>query len=229
MYISGSNTRTLQKTVGLNTGATNDGSGNVGTVASIIGWATHRGSGNASYTYGGYMGAEALGGTNTELAGIYSDTYASGSTVTDWYGIKIDMAKSAGTVTNRYALYLGNPSGTTTSDDFGIYQSGLQPNSFGGQIYSRSNLEATNTVDWNKGNIQYTNNSCGAFTFNNIKDGGSYTFVVKGGTAATCSFTGGGLTYKWVTASANTVAGKHTVYTFFRAGTDVYISWVTGI
>jgi len=99
-----------------------------------------------------------------------------------------------------------------------------------GDIVSNSNLvTSTTSVDWRNGNTQYTNNNCGNFTFNNVRDGGNYTFVVKGATSATCTFSSAGLTYRWVTPSANTTPSKHTVYTFFRAGDDVYVSWVTGL
>jgi hypothetical protein len=99
-----------------------------------------------------------------------------------------------------------------------------------GQIRSRTNdATGTTTVDWNSGNIQYTTDSCQAYTFNNLVDGGSYTFVVKGGTSAQCTFSTATLTYHYTPTNAPTNAGTHTVYTLFRAGSDVYVSWTTGL
>ncbi|MBI5745328.1 MAG: hypothetical protein HY952_12365, partial [Elusimicrobia bacterium] len=43
--------------------------------------------------------------------------------------------------------------------------------------------------DFSQGNIQYTSNSCGTFTFYNMKDGTTYMFVVKGLATGTCAFT----------------------------------------
>jgi hypothetical protein len=99
-----------------------------------------------------------------------------------------------------------------------------------GQIRSRTNdATGTTTVDWNSGNIQYTTDSCQAYTFNNLVDGGSYTFVVKGATSAQCLFSSTGLTYHYTPTNAPTNAGTHSVYTLFRAGSDVYVSWTTGL
>lgn len=106
-----------------------------------------------------------------------------------------------------------------------------------GAVRSRSVAVATTvtSIDWSAGNIQYTPDSCGAFTFNNIADGAAYTFVVKGATSATCTFTlysgngSGALTAHFTPANAATTAATHTAYTFFRAGNDVYISWTSGL
>jgi hypothetical protein len=92
----------------------------------------------------------------------------------------------------------------------------------------------TTTVDYSVGNIQYTTLSCQAFQLNNLKDGGSYTFVVQGGTSATCSFTAytgvgtGALTVHMPLNHAATIAAKHTIYSFMVAGSHVYFSWIPG-
>ena len=65
-----------------------------------------------------------------------------------------------------------------------------------------------------------------------MKDGGSYTFAVKGATSATCSFTAfsdagvTGLTVHMPSDHAATTAAKHTLYSFLVMGTDVYITWL---
>jgi hypothetical protein len=99
-----------------------------------------------------------------------------------------------------------------------------------GQIHSNPmNVTGTAAVDWNNGNIQYTSDSCQAYSFANVKDGGSYTFAVKGATPAMCTFSSAGLTFHYTPTNGNTNASTHTVYTFFRAGADVYVTWVTGL
>ena len=99
-----------------------------------------------------------------------------------------------------------------------------------GQIRSRvfDNTSLT-TIDWNKGNIQYTTDSCQAYAFTNVMDGGSYTFTVKGATSAQCTFSQSGLTFHYTPSNGVTNASTHTIYTLFRAGSDVYVSWVTGL
>ncbi len=97
-----------------------------------------------------------------------------------------------------------------------------------------STLNGTATVDFSVGNIQHTTSSCGAFNFWNLKDGGTYMFVVKGTTSATCSFTaysdGGttGLTVHLPPGHGATTTGGHTLYNIAVSGGDVYIAWTPG-
>jgi len=90
------------------------------------------------------------------------------------------------------------------------------------------------TIDFSTGNLQYTSNDCGAFQFNNMKDGGNYTFAVKGTNSTTCSFTAysdagiSSLTVHLPPDHAATTATKHTIYSLVVIGADVYISWIPG-
>ena len=67
-----------------------------------------------------------------------------------------------------------------------------------------------------------------------MKDGGSYMFVVKGTTAATCSFTAftdagtTALTVHMPPDNGATVATKHTVFNMTVVGGDVYVAWTPG-
>jgi hypothetical protein len=100
---------------------------------------------------------------------------------------------------------------------------------------SSSIVNSTATIDFLTGNIQQTASSCGAFILNNMKDGTSYTFAVKGGTSATCSFTAwsgagtGSLSVHMPTDHAATTASKHTLYSFLVIGADVYVNWNPGL
>lgn len=93
----------------------------------------------------------------------------------------------------------------------------------------------TSTVDFSTGNIQYTTSDCGAFTMNNMKSGGSYTFVVQGTGVGTCAFTAysgagtGALTEHYPVGHGATTNGTHTVYSAIVAGTHVYFSWLPGL
>lgn len=61
-----------------------------------------------------------------------------------------------------------------------------------------------------------------------MKDGGTYTLAVQGGTAGTSSFTQTGFTFKNIN-NGPTTASKHTLYTFIVMGTTVYYSMMTGL
>jgi hypothetical protein len=97
-----------------------------------------------------------------------------------------------------------------------------------------STSNATSTIDFLTGNIQYTTSNCGAFQFDNLKDGGTYAFIVKGSTAATCTFTAfsgagtGPLTVHMPPDNGNTIASKHTIFNLMVGGSDVYVAWTPG-
>jgi hypothetical protein len=98
-----------------------------------------------------------------------------------------------------------------------------------GDIVSQAHdLGSGTTVDWSNGNVQYTSANCGSFTFSNMQNGGAYTLAVKGGTSGTCSFSHTGLTFKMPSDHAASTASTHTLYTFLRAGSDVYVAWAPG-
>lgn len=91
------------------------------------------------------------------------------------------------------------------------------------------NAGSATTLDFNNGNMQYTTASCGAFTLNNLLDGGSYTIAVQGATAGTCTFSATGVsTWKFSPANGPTIASTHSVYSFVRMGSTVYVTWSTG-
>lgn len=95
-------------------------------------------------------------------------------------------------------------------------------------------VNASATVDFSTGNIQHTTSNCGAFNLWNMKDGGTYVFVVKGTTSGTCALTcysdGGttALTVHMPPGHGATTAGKHTLYNALVSGGDVYFTWIPG-
>lgn len=100
-----------------------------------------------------------------------------------------------------------------------------------GQIASSAyNNGGSLDFDFQRGNAQYSTSSCGASALTNMVDGGSYTIVIRGGTAATCSFTDvtGGRPFRYSPTNANTTAGRHTVYSMQVMGDIVYVSWISG-
>lgn len=97
-----------------------------------------------------------------------------------------------------------------------------------------ANPNATATVDFSGGNLQYTTNNCGTFALHNMKDGGSYSFAVQGGTSTTCifnAFSDAGstaLTMHLPQDHGPTQGSKHTIYTFMVMGTHAYAQWIPG-
>ncbi len=105
-----------------------------------------------------------------------------------------------------------------------------------GAVISKAaaNVAAATTIDFISGNLKYTTNDCGAFQFNNLKDGGSYSFAVQGTNSTLCSFTAfsdagsTALTVHMPPNHSSTTTGKHTLYSLLVMGTHVYIGWVGG-
>jgi len=96
-----------------------------------------------------------------------------------------------------------------------------------GAIVSKPyNAGSSTSIDWSRANMQYTTTSCSAFTFSNMVDGGSYTLAVQGSTSAVCSFSHSGLTFRLPPDHGATVASTHTLYSFVRMGTTVYVTWL---
>lgn len=93
---------------------------------------------------------------------------------------------------------------------------------------------ATSTIDFSTGNFQYTAAKCGNFQLNNLKDGGTYTFAVKGTTTGTCAFSAysdsgtTALTVHMPPSHGSTISGTMTIYSFAILGADLFISWAPG-
>lgn len=90
-------------------------------------------------------------------------------------------------------------------------------------------LGTNTTIDFSQSNLAGTTASAGAFVLTNIKDGGSYTLAVKGTISGTATFTAQGFTVHPAADNGPTLAGKHSLYNFIVIGTDVYVSWLTGL
>ncbi|MDR2622722.1 MAG: hypothetical protein LBC48_09140 [Dysgonamonadaceae bacterium] len=86
---------------------------------------------------------------------------------------------------------------------------------------------SSTTIDFSQSNLAYTTANAGAFTLNNLKDGGTYTLAVQGTASGTAAFTatkigGGNLTVKILNNKATT-SGKQTLYTIIVMGTTAYV------
>ena len=91
------------------------------------------------------------------------------------------------------------------------------------------NAGSSTTIDFKESNFAYTSASAGAFTLNNLKDGGSYTLAVQGNSPGVSSFTASGFTFRSRYGSTSTVANCHSIYSFIVMGNTVYYSLVTGL
>jgi hypothetical protein len=86
------------------------------------------------------------------------------------------------------------------------------------------NASSGTSIDFTKSNLAYTTASAGAFTLTGMKDGGTYTLAVQGGTSGTSSFTASGFTLKPY-VNAATTANTHSLYTFIVMGGLFITPW----
>jgi hypothetical protein len=88
------------------------------------------------------------------------------------------------------------------------------------------------TIDFSTSNLAYTSHSAGAFTLNNLKDGGTYTLAVQGTTSGTSTFTATNTATETVTVkilnNKATTSGKETLYTIIVMGSTAYVFVNTG-
>jgi hypothetical protein len=167
---------------------------------------------------------DVVGAVNSSGALTAATVIPSGSTVPT-NGMYLPAANKVGFATNATAALVIDSSqnvaigSTTPSVNLDVT----------GTILSRvNNAGSATAIDWSTSNVAYTSANCGAMTFTNMQDGGSYTLVVTGATSGTCSFSQSGLTFKLPVGHGATTANKHTLYSFIRAGSNVYVTWIPG-
>ncbi len=209
------------------------GSGSITTVGTITSgtWngtaigVQYGGTGAATHTAGSLLvgaGTSAI----TSLAGGSAGNVVYATGASTWASGTKDAAGIVDKTTAQTIAGDKTFSGTTTTFSGGVV------------LYKASTSNATGIIDFGTGNIQHTTQNCGAYNLYNVKEGGSYTFIVKGGTPATCSFTiysgsgtgqyaGGNV--KMPTDHGETTNAKHTFYSIIVAGGDVYITWMPGM
>ena len=157
------------------------------------------------------------------------------------------MLTTTGTGTLAWAAPSGGGSQWTTSGSNIYFATGSI--TLGSNASPRGAFEVTNgavvgppsgslgalIVDFSRGNIQHTPQNCGAFSLYNLKDGGAYTFIVKGDVSTTCSFTAfsgsgsGPLTVHLPPNLGPTIATKDTLFSISVSESDVYILWTPGL
>jgi hypothetical protein len=94
---------------------------------------------------------------------------------------------------------------------------------------------ASTSIDFSTGNVQYTSASCGSITMNNMKDGSTYTLAVQGTTSGTCVFTAysgsgttGPLSVLYPPDFGATTATYQTLFSFVVVNGVVYVTWIPG-
>ncbi|MDR0802796.1 hypothetical protein [Fluviicola sp.] len=101
--------------------------------------------------------------------------------------------------------------------------------------YDAGSTADSTIIDFTKSNLAHTPASAGnglggnnTFTLNGLKDGGTYTLAIQGGTSGIAQFTiSGGITPKSVN-NGPTIAGQHTIYTIIVMGNYAYVWMTTG-
>ncbi len=232
-----------------------DGSGNfsAGTItADLIGNVTGNVSGSAA-SFTGSLNGDVTGSQGATVVGkIQGRTVASTAPNSNemliWNGAQWQPATAASVgayVNGGNSFGAAATIGTNDGNSLAFETNGTSRLSIAstGEITAASqfrlaqafNAGGATSFDWNNGNTQYTTASCGAFTFANMKDGGSYTLIVLGTTSGTCSFSqttpdslSSPTNFKFSPANGATVNGSMTVYTMLRAGNYVFVSWITG-
>ncbi len=107
-----------------------------------------------------------------------------------------------------------------------------------GQVFTNSFSVSSNAIDWDTGNAGTTSDDCAtAVSMSNLRDGGTYTLVVTGTGTTQCNFstsvpiTGAGIdtvAYRFRPLNGPRYGVTHSLYTFTRVGTVVYVSWSSG-
>ncbi len=121
---------------------------------------------------------------------------------------------------------------SNVSDDGSTVTVSSELNVDGELITKVNDAAASTSINFDNGNIQYTSANCGAFDIEGMNDGSSYTLVVQGTTSGTCAFTAvgsnSGDTVRLPPGHGATIGGTHTIYTFIKAGSSIYASYVRG-
>lgn len=105
-----------------------------------------------------------------------------------------------------------------------------------GQISAKSYSGAAGAINWANGNAQSTSFDCSTpLTFENLRDGGSYTLAVTSNNTLRCDFatavTGDDsatVGYRFQPANGVRPVNTHTIYSFQRINDQVYVSWMVG-
>lgn len=193
-------------------------------------------TGAGAYTALGVATPLVIAGGNIGLpsvpANLISGTLATGvlpNSVVVANGNSIGAELMVGTNDSQALSLRTNSTTRMTIDSAGIV-------SVSGAVIMRNIASSGSTIDFSTGNLQSTSSSCGTFSLYNMKDGGSYSFAVKGGSASVaCSFamfSGAGtgpLTVHMPLDHDVPIASKHVLYTFLVMGGDVYVSWMPGL
>lgn len=192
--------------------------------------------------------------TQTASMGIYPSSSGAGSSASIYFGDDASYLRNTwGTGVDLHANGALNLTSTSTFDvnvngtglvvrtngNVGVGTSTPGSNtklSVEGQIRSKSFSETTGTINWANGNSGTTSFDCGSsLTFANLRDGGSYMLSVTGTATTQCNFSttvtgddAGTVSYRFMPANAARTASTHTIYSFQRIGSVVYVSWITG-
>ena len=185
--------------------------------------------------------------TSTNVGGKFDAKYSVNGSITDLHALYVDGVStlSGGTITNGYGLYINSNTVTsgTITNKYGIYQVGSgDTNYFGGNL-SVPNVEVRGqsnnpiyavgtgssfTLDFDNSNIQTITLSANTTINNalNIKDGATYTVIVKQASGGPYLINSWGTQYKFENGTTPTLGSSGTtavdILTFISDGTNLY-------
>ncbi|MBS1971576.1 MAG: hypothetical protein JSU04_14795, partial [Bdellovibrionales bacterium] len=215
--------------VGIGTSTINNNLSFSGQSAQKVGVERITTSGTAGSDFTITAGGAYSGGTN--LAGGTLTLSSGTSTGTGGSQILLQTASSGTTGTaDRAPATKVTISGTANSDTMAV----------AGTIRGTSVDNASSTtIDWSKGNTQYTAAGCTGtqYTFSNMRDGGVYTLAITGTFSANCTFgqtspdtlsgTPGSGNFYFLPANS-IPSGSNAIFSFMRVGSKVYVQWNSG-
>lgn len=186
------------------------------------------GTGQSSYTVGDILYASSGTALSRLSAGASGRvlTSAGAGLAPTWSTLPSSVGGSG--TTGKYAKFTasGTVGDSLLSESGSAVTVGGSMNVSGPIVSTPTSGALTNFNFSTGGNVQYTSSACQAMTLAGMADGGSYSVAVQNSSGA-CSFTHSGLTVRLAGGVSSVTITTHTVFTFIRAGSYVYATWVT--
>ena len=162
-----------------------------------------------------------VGQTNT-ISGATHAAIVGGTNHSNRGNRSVIIAGSGNTITHERSVILGGSGLTSNENDEVLVQNLKISGQTSGDFYDNAS-GATQTIDWNRGNLQRINLTANtSITLTNLKPGGTYMlYMNNGGTHSISSVSATGYTFKYETDGLPTITHNSTdLFVFDVFGTD---------